>query len=174
MREICSLGLRRLKKLNGIQPDFAALKKASVKEKILGVCLYTLETVEKTSAVHSRFFAPAVGVNEDPVTGSANGPLGAFLCEFASPKGIVVASRQLSDGRIEFIGEQGFAINRPGHVKIRVHVDGDKVRGVSIAGEAVTVMNSIVEFLERTSSHDACQNRPIPAGSPCLVFLFWL
>jgi trans-2,3-dihydro-3-hydroxyanthranilate isomerase len=140
------IGIKKLRKLKSVQPDFASLKKASLKEKLLGVCLYTFETVEKTSAVHSRFFAPAVGINEDPVTGSANGPLGVLLWKFALPKGIVVASRQLSDGRIEFIGEQGFAINRPGHVKIRINADGEKVRGVSIAGEAVTVMNSIVSF----------------------------
>jgi PhzF family phenazine biosynthesis protein len=138
--------MKKLKRLKDVDPDFAALKKACADEKMLGVCLFTLETVEKTSAVHSRFFAPAVGINEDPVTGSANGPLGVFLFQYVLPKGIVVVSRQLSDGRTEFIGEQGFAMNRPGHVKIRVHADGNKPRGVSIAGEAVTVMNSIVSF----------------------------
>jgi trans-2,3-dihydro-3-hydroxyanthranilate isomerase len=138
--------IKKLKRLKDVDPDFAALKKASASEKILGVCLFTLETVEKTSAVHSRFFAPAVGINEDPVTGSANGPLGVLLCQYVLPKGISVVSRQLSDGRTEFVGEQGFAMNRPGHVKIRVNTDGGKIRGVSIAGEAVTVMNSIVSF----------------------------
>lgn len=138
--------LRKLKKLNGIQPDFAALKKASTKEKLLGICLFTLETVEKTSAVHSRFFAPAVGINEDPVTGSANGPLGAYLCQFVLTSDIPVVSRQLPDGRTEFIGEQGFALGRPGHVKIRVNCDGGKMRALSIGGEAVTIMNSIVTF----------------------------
>jgi trans-2,3-dihydro-3-hydroxyanthranilate isomerase len=140
------VGIKKLKTLTVLEPDFAALKRATAKEKLLGVCLYTLETVEKSSAVHSRFFAPGVGINEDPVTGSANGPLGALICGYVLPEGINVSSRQLSDGRIEFIGEQGFAIKRPGHVKIRVQADGEKVRGVSIAGEAVTVMNSIVSF----------------------------
>jgi len=140
------IAVKKFKTLKTLEPDFAALKKASAKEKLRGVCLFTLETVDKTSAVHSRFFAPAVGINEDPVTGSANGPLGVILYEFALPKGMVVPSRQLSDGRIEFIGEQGFTINRPGHVKIRVTEADGKVRGVSIAGEAVTVMNSIASF----------------------------
>jgi trans-2,3-dihydro-3-hydroxyanthranilate isomerase len=138
--------VKKLKKLNALQPDFAALKRASLKEKLLGVCLFSLETVEKTSSVHSRFFAPAVGINEDPVTGSANGPLGAFLCQFALSNDVSVPSRLLSDGRIEFVGEQGFALNRPGHVKIRVNCEGGKVRALSISGEAVTVMNSIVTF----------------------------
>lgn len=136
--------LKKLKRLHSLTPDFDALKNASTKEKMRGLCLFTLETVDKSSAVHSRFFAPGVGINEDPVTGSANGPLGAYLWQFVQSKGISFASRQLSDGRYEMIGEQGFAINRPGHVKIRVQCDGNKVRSVSIAGEAVTIMNSIV------------------------------
>ncbi len=138
--------VKKLKKLQSLAPDFASLKVASVKGKMRGICLFTLETVEKTSAVHSRFFAPALGINEDPVTGSANGPLGAYLCQFARPKRIPFVCRELADGRCELIGEQGFAIKRPGHVKIRVKCEGDRVNSVSIAGEAVTVMNSIISF----------------------------
>jgi predicted PhzF superfamily epimerase YddE/YHI9 len=62
------------------------------------------------------------------------------------PKGIGVVSRELADGRIEFIGEQGFALNRPGHVKIRVGGGAGKPKSVTIAGEAVTIMNSIVSL----------------------------
>jgi len=138
--------LKSLKKLQSLRPDLNSVKKASLREKWRGICLLTLETVEKTSAVHSRFFAPAVGVDEDPVTGSANGPLGAYLCKFVIPKGIALVSRDLPDGRVEFIGEQGFVLDRPGHVKIRVGCEGGKVRTLSIAGEAVTIMNSIVTF----------------------------
>lgn len=138
--------MKKLKTLNAVKPDFAKLKSVSAKEKILGACLFTVETVESTSAVHSRFFAPAVGINEDPVTGSANGPLGVYLQRYVLPKNIKIASRQLADGRTEFIGEQGFAINRPGHVKIRVSADDGRIKTVSIAGEAVTMMNSIVSF----------------------------
>ena len=140
------IAVKKLKKLKELQPDFNSLKKATSKAKLRGVSVFTLETVEKASAVHSRFFGPAVGINEDPVTGSANGPLGVYLCKYALPKGIPVISRQLSDGRMEFVGEQGFAIGRPGHVKIRVNAEEGKIRSVSIAGEAVTVMNSIVSF----------------------------
>ena len=138
--------LKKLKILNGLQPDFAALKKVSIKEKSRGICVFTLETEEESSAVHSRFFAPAVGINEDPVTGSANGPLGAILCQYVLQKEIFVPLRELPDGRMEFIGEQGFAVKRPGHVKIRVGCDEGRVHALSIAGEAVTIMNSIVTF----------------------------
>ncbi len=142
----CFIPVKKLKKLQSLAPDFLSLKIASIKEKVRGICLFTLETVEKTSAVHSRFFAPALGINEDPVTGSANGPLGAYLWQFARARDIPFVCRQLSDGRCEVIGEQGYAINRPGHVKIRIKCEGRTVQSVSIAGEAVTIMNSIITF----------------------------
>jgi trans-2,3-dihydro-3-hydroxyanthranilate isomerase len=138
--------IKKLSTLRELRPNYAALRSISISAKLLGVCLFTVETVEKTSSVHSRFFAPAVGIDEDPVTGSANGPLGVYLFQYVLPKGVKPAFRELADGRMEFVGEQGFEINRPGHVKIRLNVDEGKVKTVSIAGEAVTILNSILSF----------------------------
>jgi len=67
----------------------------------------------------SRFFAPAVGVDEDPVTGSAHCCLAPFW-----------AARL---GRTSLTGYQ--ASPRGGHV--RVELAGDRVR---LAGQAVTVL----------------------------------
>jgi PhzF family phenazine biosynthesis protein len=67
----------------------------------------------------SRFFAPAAGVPEDPVTGSAHCGLGPFW-----------AARL---GRAELTGYQ--ASERGGTVKVRVN--GDRVR---LGGKAVTVL----------------------------------
>jgi PhzF family phenazine biosynthesis protein len=67
----------------------------------------------------SRFFAPAAGVDEDPVTGSAH----CCLMPYWSAK----------LGRTELVGEQISA--RGGVVKLRL--DGDRVR---LAGQAVTVL----------------------------------
>jgi len=44
-----------------------------------GYFVFTLEKTEDDALVHGRMFAPAIGINEDPVTGNANGPLGAYL-----------------------------------------------------------------------------------------------
>lgn len=67
----------------------------------------------------SRFFAPAVGVPEDPVTGSAHCTLGPFWAERL--------------GRDEVVGHQASA--RGGTVRVRVL--GERV---TLAGQAVTVM----------------------------------
>jgi predicted PhzF superfamily epimerase YddE/YHI9 len=67
----------------------------------------------------SRFFGPAVGIAEDPVTGSAHCCLGPFWCERL--------------GREEVVGYQASA--RGGTVRVRP--EGDRVR---LAGQAVTVL----------------------------------
>ncbi len=71
----------------------------------------------------SRFFAPAVGVDEDPVTGSAHCCLGPFWAERL--------------GRDELVGYQASA--RGGTVRVRVV--GDRVR---LGGQAVTVLRAVL------------------------------
>ncbi|MBM4161549.1 MAG: PhzF family phenazine biosynthesis protein [Ignavibacteria bacterium] len=136
------LPLRRLSTVRSLKPDFPAVQALNKSTHTLGTCVFTLETIEESSAIHSRFFAPVVGINEDPVTGSANGPLGVYLHRYAMTADFPVPSFMLPDGRVEFIGEQGDEIDRKGRVKIRIGVRGPKVKQVSIAGEAVTIMDS--------------------------------
>ncbi len=132
--------------LKKIRPDFPALALELRKMKVSGACLLSLETIEKNSSVHSRFFAPNYGIDEDPVTGSANGPLGCYLKKFVLPAGYPVAYRELSDGRLEFIGEQGDEIKRIGRVKIRVQCRKKDIENVSICGEAVTIIDAALKI----------------------------
>jgi PhzF family phenazine biosynthesis protein len=67
----------------------------------------------------SRFFAPAVGIDEDPVTGAAHCVLGPFWVDRLK--------------RHPLLGYQASA--RGGHVGVTV--DGDRVR---LSGRAVTVL----------------------------------
>ncbi|HWP83520.1 MAG TPA: PhzF family phenazine biosynthesis protein [Bacteroidota bacterium] len=137
------LPVRKLSTLHKLRPDFQSLDAACRKLKIEAVCVMSLQTIEESSAIHSRFFAPTLGIQEDPVTGSANGPLGLYLYYYVLPKGYPIPLIWLPDGRIEFIGEQGDVLGRKGRVKIRVNVKKD-VESISIAGEAVTVMSAFI------------------------------
>jgi predicted PhzF superfamily epimerase YddE/YHI9 len=95
-------------------PDFGALKKVEARGVIV-----TARAAGAGFDFVSRFFAPAVGVDEDPVTGSAHCALGPYW-----------AARL---GKTEFTAYQASA--RGG--VIRVKVSGDRVM---IGGHAVTVM----------------------------------
>jgi trans-2,3-dihydro-3-hydroxyanthranilate isomerase len=137
------LPLKKLSRIESLKPDFGELDSFTRASRSLGISVFTLETIEQSSAVHSRFYAPAVGIVEDPVTGSANGPLGVYLYQYAIRRDFPIPSFLLPDGRIEFIGEQGDDMGRRGRVKIRLRVTGHGVKQVGIAGEAVTIMDSV-------------------------------
>ena len=76
----------------------------------------------------TRMFAPGLGVNEDPATGSAAGPLAVHL---------------VRHGRIGYGDEieisQGAEIARPSTLYARVLGEGDRVDAVEVAGSAVLV-----------------------------------
>ncbi len=108
------------------------MKKVLLRKKLLGVCVFSAETIDRASTFHFRFFAPNDGIDEAPVTGSANGPLGVYMVE----QGLVGKA----DGLIEMVGEQGDAIGRPGRVKVEVQVEHGKPTSVVIVGSAVTVV----------------------------------
>ncbi len=61
--------------LLSLNPDFNKLKAASLEFR--GVCV-TCKSEDEGYDFYSRFFAPAVGINEDPVTGSAHSVLAKY------------------------------------------------------------------------------------------------
>ncbi|MCX7984443.1 MAG: PhzF family phenazine biosynthesis protein [Bacteroidetes bacterium] len=136
----------RLQVLQKLHPKFDELAKLLRRIKVSGLCIFSLETVEKTSSVHSRFFAPHIGIPEDPVTGSANGPLGAYLFKYGILRDNSIVYRTLPDGRLEFIGEQGDELGRPGRVRVRVAAKGHTLQRLSIVGEAITVVSGTLSI----------------------------
>lgn len=82
------------------------------------------------TAVHSRMFAPGLGVAEDPATGSASGPLGCYLVQHGLVRG---------DDARHIVSTQGVAMGRTS----RLHIAIDGVPGamttVRVGGEAVLV-----------------------------------
>jgi trans-2,3-dihydro-3-hydroxyanthranilate isomerase len=76
----------------------------------------------------TRMFAPAGGVDEDPATGSAAGPLAVHLARH---------------GRIAFGDElrieQGAEIRRPSVLYARVEGSAERIERIEVGGSAVTV-----------------------------------
>jgi trans-2,3-dihydro-3-hydroxyanthranilate isomerase len=124
--------IKRLHTLFTLKPNFLNISTFLTSRNLTGLCLYTLETIDRDSKVHSRFFAPNCGINEDPVTGSSHGPLGVILHDH----GLLSAS----DGTAAFQGEQGDAIARRGRVQVEVTGREGKAVSVRIGGQAVTVL----------------------------------
>jgi PhzF family phenazine biosynthesis protein len=101
--------------VRNIQPNFAQLATFPTR----GVIVTAVANATSEYDFVSRFFCPSVGIDEDPVTGSAHCVLSPFW------------SKRL--GRAQLTGYQ--ASTRGGIVRVRL--DGDRVR---LAGQAVTVL----------------------------------
>ena len=73
------IGVGSRKILNALQPDMRGLTRISAQIGCNGYFPFTFDSDDPDILVHGRMFAPAIGIDEDPVTGNANGPLGAYL-----------------------------------------------------------------------------------------------
>jgi PhzF family phenazine biosynthesis protein len=100
--------------VRAMQPDFSLLKQVTTR----GVIVTSPASSPGYDFI-SRFFAPAVGIDEDPVTGSAHCCLGPFW------------SKRF--GKRELAGYQ--ASPRGGTVRVRV--EGERVM---LGGQAVTIL----------------------------------
>lgn len=79
---------------------------------------FTLQTLEPGSAAHARAFFQGVDIEEDSATGSAAGPLGAYL-----------VSRSRVPEKTTFVVEQGDEVGRRSRIEVRVSDDTVKVGG---------------------------------------------
>jgi len=120
--------------LNRLKPNMAALAELSKKIGCNGYFVFTFESDDPEILTHGRMFAPAIGINEDPVTGNANGPLGAYLVHHGLTQ---------HDGtQLRFKGKQGEAIGRPGIVEVNVKIENNEPVQVQIGGNAVIVFQT--------------------------------
>ncbi len=69
--------LKNEEEVRALRPDFTKLRKVSLQTSTRGV-IVTAKSKQKKFDFVSRFFAPAAGINEDPVTGSAHCTLAPF------------------------------------------------------------------------------------------------
>jgi PhzF family phenazine biosynthesis protein len=81
-----------------------------------------------------RFFAPGIGINEDPVSGVAHATTAVYLAE----QGLVGGE---PDNAIAFLGEQGNYVERYGQVHVECVISNSgRTSEVRIGGLAVTVI----------------------------------
>jgi trans-2,3-dihydro-3-hydroxyanthranilate isomerase len=88
------------------------------------------ETQDPRHFAHLRHFAPANGIPEDPVTGTAHAAVAVYL----DREGLLPPGE-----RLVLTGEQGHAVNRRGVVTVEVLRLNDDISDVRIGGTAVIV-----------------------------------
>ncbi|MEX2221434.1 MAG: PhzF family phenazine biosynthesis protein [Candidatus Rokuibacteriota bacterium] len=82
--------------------------------------------------VYARMFAPHTsGIPEDPATGSASGPLGAYLVQH----GLVTPA-----DTVDIVSEQGTRMGRPSFIRIRVGMTAGRISEILVGGSVVPVI----------------------------------
>jgi PhzF family phenazine biosynthesis protein len=109
-----------------VKPDMMALMKIRH-----GISIFCIGAQTAGTDIHVRSFAPDAGVFEDPVTGSSNGCIGAFIARHE-----LMSAR---DGEISYVAEQGLEMGQPGRVHVRV-TGGSVQPCAHVGGHAVTVI----------------------------------
>lgn len=101
-----------------------------------GIYVYTRETEKPGRQFHARMFgSPAIGVREDPATGSA----------VACFTGVLMQCEPLGDGEHSFVIEQGYEMGRPSEIDLQIVIREGALASGEIGGGAVVVSEGEIE-----------------------------
>ena len=94
------------------------------------VYVFAMSGERSGSHVHGRMFDQGLGIGEDPATGSAQGPLGAY---------VVVHELVQAAPTTRIRVEQGFEIGRPSILDIEVDRAGAAITAVRVGGRCISM-----------------------------------
>jgi PhzF family phenazine biosynthesis protein len=121
------LPLASLEVVRGLSPDMSAHAELEARTGV-GTTVFCQEAEDPECSVRLRTFVPGGGIGEDPVCGSGNGCVGAYL-----------AHTGMAPAPLAYVAEQGIECGQPG----RAHVQVDEVDGalrVRVGGGVVTLL----------------------------------
>lgn len=97
------------------------------------IFIFCPETHHSENQLCARMFAPALGVPEDPATGSANGCLAGYLSEY----------RYFGSDQVDIKVEQGYEIDRPSLLLLKSQKQGETIQ-VEVGGNVVKIAEGIL------------------------------
>jgi trans-2,3-dihydro-3-hydroxyanthranilate isomerase len=98
-------------------------------------CVYLFTLGSQSAAVRSRMFAPSLGIEEDPATGSAAAALGGYL-------GI----RDQRDGILQWQIEQGIEMGRPSLLTVQTFKKEGLIQKICVGGSSVMVIQGVMKI----------------------------
>jgi len=115
--------------LEQVSPNFDTLTSLGSELGAEGFFVFAVNRDSDEVWTESRMFCPALGIQEDPVSGNAHAMLAAYLWDLG----------QFGKKSTTFMGRQGYQMKRPGQVRVRLEIDKGSLIAVHIAGTAVIV-----------------------------------
>jgi len=122
--------------VDALEPEMERLATLSSELEVAAIHVYAPYGPRR---FYARTFAPALGIPEDPVTGSPNAALGALLAR----AGVVPRW----EGEVNLSVTQGHRVGGPGQVEVRVvYGPAGNILSVFIGGAAVVAERGVVEL----------------------------
>jgi PhzF family phenazine biosynthesis protein len=115
--------------LENLAPNFDTLISLGSELGTEGFFLFAVNRDSDELWTESRMFCPALGIPEDPVSGNAHAMLAAYLWDLG----------QFGKKATTFIGRQGYQMNRPGQVRVRLETTQGNLVAAHIAGTATLI-----------------------------------
>lgn len=104
----------------------------------LGIFVFAPDPDPAACRVYSRMLAPhTFGIPEDPATGAASGPLGAYLVRY----GLIAGAAE-----VRIASEQGTKMRRQGFVHIALEVRDGQARDIRVGGSVVPVLEGVLRL----------------------------
>ena len=125
--------LRDLDAVRRASPDLARFRELA--PTYPGMFVFSRETAEKGNDFHARMFAPAMGIAEDPATGSAVAAFAGLLGRFGG----------YGDGEHRIAIEQGYEMGRPSLIRLGMTRVAGQFTAITVGGGAVIVAEGAIE-----------------------------
>lgn len=123
--------LERAEVVRALKPDMVKLKTLSRDYGVIGAAVFG-RTGRDDCVIAVRCFAPIDNIAEDPVTGSGNACIAAYLR----------ATGQIPPEGVQYAASQGRELGRDGVVHVRISADGS----TKIGGRSVTCIDGTVRL----------------------------
>jgi PhzF family phenazine biosynthesis protein len=129
------IGLRNTAALDAAKPALPALAAMSARIGAQGYFLFVRGGEGGRVTTEARMFCPALGIDEDPVSGNAHAMLGVYLREL----GLLPSQ----GGTASFVATQGRHVGRPGRIDVDVALASDgRATAATIRGRACIVFEA--------------------------------
>lgn len=115
-----------------LQPDLTALTSFDGRCGSVGVMVFGHKAPGASEAIEVRAFAPILGANEDPVCGSGNGAVAAYIA----------AAGQRKEVGDRYTASQGSVMGREG----RIEISFDESDGIYVGGRAMTLIDGTLNL----------------------------
>jgi trans-2,3-dihydro-3-hydroxyanthranilate isomerase len=119
--------LESMEKIRFRQDIWERVLRRSPHPHVLALCL---SCRYPDASVHTRVFAPALGVSEDPATATAAGPVAAYLAQYGVLGG---------EPRASIVCEQGIEMGRPSFIHVTLERPQAGAMSIRVGGQCVAV-----------------------------------